>query len=249
MIRTNTIKILTLVFIMSLTYACSKKSQTINITPDIQLKPLAENVWTHISDIEMPKWGKVSANGMVVLTDKQLVIIDTPWNDTQTQFLIEWFKNNYDFNEIKVIVCHYHDDNLGGLNWIHQNDIESYSIKKTQEICAKKELPIPRNTLSETYRFDFHEIPIEIFFIGEGHTVDSICVYLPNERILFGGCSVKALNNSTLGNTADANLLEWPNTLQNMKEVFSEVKIVVPGHGLEGNISLIAHTLSLFQKR
>jgi len=238
--------IILLFFLISITKIYSDNGQIIKINQTIRLKPLAENIWMHISDINIPKWGFVSANGMAIITDKQLVLIDTPWNDFQMQKLVEWFKNNHDFNEIIVIVCHYHDDNLGGLNWVHQNEIESYSIKTTQEICTEKGLPIPRNTLSEYYRFDFKKIPIEIYFPGEGHTVDSICVYLPNEKVLFGGCSVKALNNSTLGNTADANLLEWPNTLQNMKEVFSETRIVIPGHGLEGDISLIDHTLSLF---
>ena len=197
----------------------------------------------------MPKWGKVSANGMAVITDDQLVVIDTPWNDTQTQLLIQWFEDNYDIDEIKIIVSHYHDDNLGGLNWIHQNDIESYSISRTQEICEEKGLPIPKNTLSNIYIFEFHDTPLEIHFLGEGHTVDSVSVYLPNEKILFGGCSVKALRNSGLGNTADANINEWPITLRNMKSSFPEVQVVIPGHGLEGTISLIDHTLSLFGER
>lgn len=159
----------------------------------------------------------------------------------------QWFRSTYEFREVKVIVCHYHADNLGGLNWVNQNGMESYSIKRTQEICVQKELPVPKHTLSNFDRFDYNEIPIEIFFPGEGHTVDSICVYLPNERILFGGCSVKALNNSTLGNTADANLLEWPHTLRTMKERFAAAETVIPGHGLEGDLSLIDHTLSLFK--
>ena len=250
MSRVKTIGIMILLFfIISIVEVFSEDSQIVHINRDIRLKSIAENVWVHISDIDMPKWGRVSANGMAVITDNQLVVIDTPWNDTQTQLLIQWFKDNYDIDNIKIIVSHYHDDNLGGLNWNHQNGIESYSISKTQEICEEKGLPIPKNTLSNTYIFDFHEICIEVHFLGEGHTVDSAIVYLPNEKILFGGCSVKALRNSGLGNTADANINEWPTMLQKMKSSFPEVQVVVPGHGLEGTISLIDHTLSLFEEK
>ncbi len=242
------IKQVVLIFflVLAITEAHSDTSQNIIVDQTIRLRPLAKNVWMHISDIYMQKWGTVSANGLVIITDKQLVLIDTPWNDSQTQTLVEWFKTHYEFEKIKVIVCHHHADNLGGLNWVNKNDIESYSIKKTQEICAEKELPLPKHTISNSYRFDFGEIPIESYFPGEGHTIDSICVYLPNEKILFGGCSVKAVNNSTLGNTVDANLLEWPHTLHNIKERFTEAEIVIPGHGSEGDLSLIDHTLSLF---
>ncbi len=245
--RGKKIKIITLLFlVITITEAYAEDNQIIHISQDVRLKPLTENVWMHITDTDMPPWGKVSANGMAVLTDRQLLIIDTPWNDTQTEVLVQWYKTNYEIDEIKIIVTHYHEDNLGGLNWVHRNDIESYSIGRTRRICEEKNLPIPMNILSDTYRFDFSEIPLEIHFIGEGHTVDSICIYLPGEKILFGGCSVKALRNSGLGNIADANLAEWPATLQKMKIAFPDVEIIIPGHGLEGNQSLIDHTLSLF---
>ncbi len=247
--RTKIIRItILLFFIITITEVFSENSQIIHINRDVRLKSISENVWVHISDMDMPKWGKVSANGMVVITDNQLVVIDTPWNDAQTQLLIQWFEENYDIDEIKIIVSHYHDDNLGGLNWIHQTGIESYSISKTQEICEEKGLPIPKNTLSNTYIFEFNEIPLEIHFLGEGHTVDSASVYLPNEKILFGGCSVKALRNSSLGNTADANINEWPITIRNMKDAFSDAQIVIPGHGLIGSLKLLDHTETLFNK-
>ncbi|MGL1894201.1 MAG: subclass B1 metallo-beta-lactamase [Spirochaetaceae bacterium] len=246
MSRVNKIGLICLLNIIVISDAYSENNQTIHISSEVKLNSISDNVWIYISDIKLEKWGKVSANGMAIITNNQLVLIDTPWNDEQTKLLILWFTNNYDITEIKVIVSHYHVDNLGGLNWIHQNGIESYSIGKTQEICKNKNLSIPINTLSNPYIFDFSDTIIEVHFLGEGHTVDSASVYLPNEKILFAGCSVKSLKNSTLGNVADANLKNWPVTLQNMMSSFPDAKIIIPGHGLEGSMSLIDHTLSLF---
>jgi metallo-beta-lactamase class B len=160
--------------------------------------------------------------------------------------MVQWFKNNYFFEEIIVIITHYHDDNLGGLNWFHQNGYDSFSISKTQEICKEKKIIIPRNIINNHHKFNFKEFPIEVHFLGQGHTVDSVCVYLPEQKILFGGCSVKAQSNSSLGNISDASLSQWPHTLEKMKSTFPEVQILIPGHGSEGTLSLIDHTLSLF---
>jgi len=108
MSRIKTIRIITLLFLLTvITEIYSESNQIIHINSDIRLKPLTENVWVHVSDIVMTKWGKVSANGMAIITDGQLVIIDTPWNDTLTQLLVKWFEDNYEIKEIKVIVTHY----------------------------------------------------------------------------------------------------------------------------------------------
>lgn len=47
------------------------------------------------------------------------------------------------------------------------------------------------------------------------------------------------------GNMDDADLDHWPDSLQNLKETFPEARIVVPGHGEEGDLSLIDHTIDL----
>lgn len=249
MYKSKTSRIILLLYLIIVVESLTAlNSQVIRVSQNVRLKPIGENVWIHVSDMEFPKWGKVSANGLVVLDDNQLVLIDTPWNGHQTQLLIQWFKKHDKVTDIKVIVSHYHDDNLGGLDWVHQNGFDSYSIKRTQEICEEKGLPKPMYTLDDNDVFEYCDILLEIHFLGEGHTEDSICVYLPDEKILFGGCSVKALKNSRLGNISDANIKMWPFTLRKMKNSFPEVKMVIPGHGQEGPISLIDHTLSLFNK-
>lgn len=234
------------IFIIVTLSMCSRNQHIIEIDRDIRLKPLTDNVWIHVSDIEMPQWGKVSANGLVAYSENRLMIIDTPWNNAQTELLVRWFRGHFTVDDIRVIVTHYHDDNLGGLDWIHGDGIESYAIAKTIRICREKGLPVPRHSLAEACTLHCGKTPIEVFFPGEGHTVDSISVYLPRQRILFGGCSVKALEHSNLGNTAEANVIAWPDTLRHLKRRFADAAVVVPGHGMEGTVALIDHTLSLF---
>ena len=217
------------------------------IADDLYLEALSENVWMHVSTVDMPPWGPVSANGLVYAAGDGAVLIDTPWNDRQTRDLVEWLEADRGLRTEAVIVGHHHDDNLGGLGWIRGAGIPSYAIRETQDICRGKGLPMPSRTVGGRETLRFSGRPVQVFFPGEGHTSDSIAVYLPDEEILFGGCSVKALSARGPGNTAEANLAEWPRSLERLKEAFPGARIVVPGHGAPGDLGLIDHTIGLLR--
>jgi len=241
------VKLIGLILLLSiLPHSLIAEDGDFSINQDISIAELSENVWLHTSYIEIPPWGRIGANGLILISDDNLVLIDTPWNDKQTSALVGWFESNFQFKTVLVIVGHFHEDNMGGLGWIHRQGWESYSLQKTRDICRSLGLTVPVNRLKENDYFDFEEIPLLIFYPGPGHTEDSLSVYLPDQRILFGGCSVKAHSNRGLGNTADADLDLWPESLKNLKRLFPYAEIVVPGHGAPGDLGLIDHTLSLF---
>lgn len=235
------------IFIVSNIYGAGIKS--IKISENLIIKKIDENVWIHTSYKHFNNWGKVPANGLVIIDSNDILLIDTPWDNELTKLLVEWVSDTSNANVSKVIVTHYHEDRIGGLQWIHGAGIESYSISKTQDICKEKKLTIPKNSIDNFFSLNLSKGSLQVYFPGEGHTVDSVCVYLSKQKILFGGCSVKALNNKGLGNVTDANLVEWPTSLQRMKDKFSLAEIVIPGHGKEGSIELLNHTISLCRKR
>lgn len=91
-----------------------------------------------------------------------------------------------------------------------------------------------------------HNKEIEIYFPGPSHSPDNLVVYFPQKRILFGGCMVKSLESTDLGNTADADLKEWPKSVNRVLERYKDkADIVVPSHGKCGNIDLLVHTIEL----
>ncbi|NQU32865.1 MAG: hypothetical protein HQ521_06490 [Bacteroidetes bacterium] len=57
------------------------------------------------------------------------------------------------------------------------------------------------------------------------------CENIPDESILFGGCLVKSLNSSTLGNANDAVIDQWPKTIKKVFSNFPNVAVIIPGHG------------------
>lgn len=89
---------------------------------------------------------------------------------------------------------------------------------------------------------------IEVFYPGEGHSPDNIVVWLPEYKVLFGGCLVKELDSKGLGNTTDANLEQWPISINKVLEKYPDAEVVIPGHGNWGGIELIEHTLELLKQ-
>jgi glyoxylase-like metal-dependent hydrolase (beta-lactamase superfamily II) len=64
-----------------------------------------------------------------------------------------------------------------------------------------------------------------------------------------GGCLVKSIDAKALGNIEDASLAEWPESLTRIKDKYSSAEIVIPGHGNQGSLKLIDHTLKLLEEK
>lgn len=65
-------------------------------------------------------------------------------------------------------------------------------------------------------------------------------VWLPERKILFGGCFIKPYG---LGNLGDANIEAWPKSAKLLKSKYGKAKLVVPSHSEVGDASLLKLTL------
>ncbi|MEO7511979.1 MAG: hypothetical protein ABIZ91_09480 [Gemmatimonadaceae bacterium] len=72
-------------------------------------------------------------------------------------------------------------------------------------------------------------------------------VWMPNERVLCRGCAVRAGAAGSLGNTAHADLVSWPDAIDRALNRYGNALIVVPGHGASGDAALLRHTLELLR--
>jgi metallo-beta-lactamase class B len=73
-------------------------------------------------------------------------------------------------------------------------------------------------------------------------------VWIPEEKILFGGCMVRALSSTTPGNISDADMDSWLSTIGKIIGRFGHALIVVPVHGVYGGPELLTHTLNLVKQ-
>ena len=84
--------------------------------------------------------------------------------------------------------------------------------------------------------------PVELFYPGAAHSTDNLVVYVPSANVLYGGCAVHELSSTSAGNVADADLAEWPTSVERIQKHYPEAEVVIPGHGLPGGLDLLQHS-------
>jgi metallo-beta-lactamase class B len=221
----------------------------IKLADDVTVIRLAEGVWLHTTYFDIAGLKHVPANGLIVIDGKYAMVIDLPWTNEQAGVLFDWVAREHKATIQKVVPTHFHIDCAGGLAEAHRRGADSFALEKTVEILKRTNKPAPRNWFTERMSLNCGDTRVELAFLGAGHTVDNIVAWIPARKILFGGCLVKSLNAKDIGNTEDADLVNYPTTLKKVKERYSDAKIVVPGHGQPGGLDLIDHTIRLCNNR
>ena len=230
------------------TGALFAQGNTIKISDDLRLIKINDNVYVHLSYNTFPDGKRVAANGLVYLDNGQAIIADSPWDNKLTGELIDWLRKNRRVKIKAFFPTHWHQDCMGGLVEVQDRGIEVYISEQTYQIAKAKGIPTAKKRFGGELHLKLDSKKIICYYPGAGHTVDNTVVYIPSEKILFGGCLVKANEAKGLGNTSDADIAAWPNSLRNVLEKFQDCKIVVPGHGAYGDKSLIEHTIKLCEK-
>ena len=215
------------------------------VSKTLKIERISEKVFMHISYLDTNDFSKYPCNGMIYINGNEAIIFDTPSNNKASTELINWIGNK----DIKaVVITHFHIDCLGGLQEFQSKGINSFASNKTIELAKKNNNVLPENSFNKQMEFDIGNEAVYAKFIGPGHTTDNIIGYIPSEKTLFGGCLIKHLN-ARKGNLADANIHKWAKTVQKIKSEFSEIEIIIPGHGKSGGIELLDYTIDLFKKR
>lgn len=218
------------------------------LADDIELVKLKDGVYLHTTYKEIKPWGRVGANGLALVFDSAAVLIDTPWDTTQTRILIDWIEKEWSVSVELAVVTHSHDDCAGGMDLLKSRKIPVYGHELTLGIMKKESRAVPDITFSESIQINIDNELISLYYPGPGHTIDNIVVWIPLYKVLFGGCLVKELRATGPGNAADAWMDEWPGSLRNLKERFPNAEIFIPGHGLPGGTELIEHSISVVSK-
>jgi metallo-beta-lactamase class B len=235
-------------FIQYFVYAQGENSKIV-LSKDLELIKLTEHAYVHVSYDVIPPWGLVASNGMVLIDHGQAFLFDTPTTDSLTKSLVTWIQDSMHLSIVGFIPNHWHNDCMGGLGYLHSIGVESYANQKTIDIANSKNLPVPKHGFKDSIVLQVGDRQIDCYYLGAGHTSDNIVVWIPSEKILFGGCMVKEMKSQGMGNLADADISQWPVTINKVLHKFSDAKFVIPGHGQFGGLELIKHTEELLNKR
>ncbi|MEP3207669.1 MAG: subclass B1 metallo-beta-lactamase [Maribacter sp.] len=224
----------------------SQKTDVAYKSESLKVISISENSYVHISYLNTNDFGTVACNGMIYLKNKEAVIFDTPSDLAASEELLKWLTDAKKVKVKAIVVNHFHVDCLAGLNTFHQAEIASYANTRTIALAMKDSVTAPQIGFEMQNELNIGGERIINRHFGEAHTEDNIISYIPSEELIFGGCMIKSLN-APKGNLEDANTDTWSKTVQNIKDNYPNLKVVVPGHGKYGSTELLDYTIELFK--
>ncbi len=226
---------ITIVFLLeSIVHA--QNGNAIAITNDLFLTKLTDNAYIHTSN---------NNNGIIYTVQNEAVIVSTPADDSLTLALIRWVQEEMGLTIIAYVIDRWHPDAMEGLDVIKNLGIKSYANKRTLKTARKKNLPLADIGFNKKLNINIQGQQLVCHYFGPAHTHDGIVVWLPAERILFGGNGIRNYN-GWAGNIGDANIKKWSQTATKIKEAYGNAHIVVPGHGTYGGPELLDYTVGLY---
>ena len=234
-----------LLFVQPMDAQTPERYPVIYSSPTLKVRQLTDHTYQHISYLQTESWGKVGCNGMIYVHKGQAMVFDTPTNDSASVELIGMIRDELEAKVKAVVVNHFHDDCLGGLQAFHDAGIKSYTQAQTPALAEKDGAVIPQKTFDEELELKLKGASVILYHPGPAHATGNIVAYIPSEKVLFGGCMVKA-DGAGKGYLGDANVTTWTTSIRKVKFRFPDLVTVVPGHGKAGNLGLLLYTMEMF---
>jgi metallo-beta-lactamase class B len=234
--------ILTIIFIFSLTNIFGQseeaKLKISHLTGDFY-------IYTTYSTYE---GSQIPANGMYLLTNNGVVLFDTPWDTTQFQPLLDSIKLKLNKSVTLCIATHWHSDRTDGLEYYKKQGIKTYTTLLTDKLSKENKKKRAEFLMTKDTIFNVGQYSFEVYYPGEGHTVDNIVVWFSKEKILYGGCLIKGADAENLGYLGDANVVEYEATLKKVQKKCADPKFIIVSHHDWNNINSLKHSIKLARK-
>jgi len=245
------IKTLAAVIAAALFAACATRA-----VPEPSLEKIADGVWIHKSYRNIEPWGLILSQGLVVKTRDDVFLIDTAWNNQDTEKLLALVEAETGVLPAEAIITHAHDDKMGGVDALHAKNITTLAHAYSNMDAPARDLTPTRDSLPLTALQSADLTPtisngaaLSAFYPGPGHTRDNIVVYYAPAKVLFGGCLIRPGESNNLGNTTDADIENWADAVRAVAAEFPDAQIIIPSHGPKGGRALLDHTIALAEAR
>ncbi|HVK40214.1 MAG TPA: subclass B1 metallo-beta-lactamase [Candidatus Kapabacteria bacterium] len=230
----------TLVLFVALVLAGDLRAQTVLL--EIRHLGGGFHVYTTYRDVGGSPF---PSNSLYVVTKRGVIMIDTPWDTTQTRPLLDSIAARHRQPVVLCVVTHYHDDRTAGLDVLRERGIPTWSTRRTDELAAASGDRRASHVFERDTTFTVGGITLRTYYPGEGHTRDNIVIWFPASRVLYGGCLVKSVESPGLGNLADANVGAWERTITRVIRRYPKPRVVIPGHFGWQSRRALRHTLEL----
>ena len=235
-------------FAQSVTQEARSDPEEIRLAGDLELIELGPGLWRHVSTFVLVS-RPTPANGLLLMTEKEALLIDTPWTEDQTERLVDWIEQDRGLSIMGVVATHFHPDCMGGIGAAHRRGIPTYGLSLTAQLAREDGSDPPKVLFTESKQLSVGGENLELFYPGPGHSHDNIVVWLAGAKVLFGGCLIKNATTNHIGYLGDAEVDRWAASVEKVKARYPEARLIVPGHGEPGGWELVNNTLALIAQQ
>lgn len=214
----------------------------------VELSKVNNSVWVHTSYFE-ENGVLIPSNGLIVVTESGLVLIDTTRTGKQMESLDKLVHEAFNASFKEAIVTHAHPDRLGGASYLIKKNIPIASLEIVAKTAEKRGFIVPDQvSKGDSAALDIDNTLFEIYYPGEGHAPDNTVVWIDKYNVFYGGDLIMEYGASSLGDITGSNVYDWPASIKAVQERYPEIEIVIPSHGQWGDTSLIDYTLELLEE-
>jgi metallo-beta-lactamase class B len=213
----------------------------------VEISPYLDGVWLHTT-WRTYQGTLIPSHGLIIEEPGKLWLIDSAWGDARTLELLTQIEQKFGRAPDALLITHSHEDRASGLDHIAGRGIPVWASTHTVERLPKETQALITHTIDDPERPQpLADSNLTIYWPGPGHTFDNIVVWEPRQKLIFGGCLIRPGQSTSLGNTADAHIEEWGQSVKHILDTFPDVAHVVPAHGKPGGAEVLTHTVTLTQ--
>ncbi|GJI86866.1 MULTISPECIES: MBL fold metallo-hydrolase [Duganella] len=189
-------------------------------------------------------------NSGVIIGDDSVMVIDTTATPLMAQSLIDHIRSVTDLPIKYVVLSHYHAVRvLGASAYLKEGAEQIIASRGTYELIVERGeqdmkseierfprlfagvesvpgLSWPTMVFEKEMTIFMGKLEVRLAHIGMGHTKGDTIAWIPSQRICFSGDLVEY---GAAAYTGDAQLEEWPDTLEALRALGAEK--LVPGRG------------------
>lgn len=171
-----------------------------------------------------------AGNITVLVGDEGVIIVDSK-SQADHAGVVDFIEEVTDSPVKYLINTHMHPDHTGGNVAMQNIGVAIVSSENARSVMSEQGLAGKANiSFPESMRLWLDEMPVDLHYLGRGHTNGDIVVHLPTEDAIIMGdlFALWGPYEAVIDYAAGASLRDWPGTLDASLQL--DFTTVIPGH-------------------
>lgn len=190
--------------------------------PELAIHHIRDNIYQILS--------AASGGILVLVSDDGVLFIDSKFANEYDQYMA-LLRTVTDQPVRYVINTHMHGDHTGGNVPLEANGADIIATENARRRMAETQaMGLPMMTFEDHMRIWFAGEPLDLYWLGRGHTDGDLVVHMPEQNLVHTGDLFAGFDPSLrlIDYNGGGSLMEWSGTLERVLEL--EFDTVIPGH-------------------